>query len=365
MSSPVSAEPDTPVVRRRGWRALSRRVRTMIVGAVIFIVLFVLALTMPVPYVALTPGPTYNTLGKDDSGDTIIKITGVPVQRSSGHLNMTTVDVSTEAITAFDALEGWLRHDEVIVPRASIYPPGQSEKQTNQQNSQEFSQSQDSAIVAASCELGYPKSFGVASVVSTGAAYGKLQPSDLIKTLDGKAAASPDALTSGLAKIAPGTTVPIGIVREGKAMTVPVKLGQPLQGRTGGSLGITVSDSVCQAPFHVDLGLGNQIGGPSAGMMFALGIIDEVGPNDLTHGRFVAGTGTIDPSGQVGPIGGIQLKMIAARDKGATIFLAPASNCNDVRGAIPSGLQVIKVSTLHQAVQVLQNSAAGKPVPHC
>lgn len=337
----------------------------MIVGAVIFVVLFALVLTMPVPYVALTPGPTFNTLGKDDNGDAIIKITGVAVRRSSGHLNMTTVDVSTEAISAFDALEGWLLHDEVIVPRAAIYPPGQSEQQTNQQNTQEFSQSQDSAIVAAACELGYPKRFGVASVLSPGPSFGKLQPSDLITSVAGTPATTPDALTSALAKIPAGTSVPVGIVREGKAMTESVKLGKPLEGRTGGSMGITVSESVCQAPFHVDLGLGNQIGGPSAGMMFALGIIDEVGPDDLTRGRFIAGTGTIDPSGAVGPIGGIQLKMIAARRKGATLFLAPAANCADVRGAIPSGLTVVKVSTLDQAVQALKDSAAGKAVPHC
>lgn len=337
----------------------------MIVGAVLFVVLFTLALTMPVPYVALTPGPTYNTLGKDDNGNTIIKITGVPVRQTSGHLNMTTVDVSTQSITAFQALQGWLEHDTVIVPRAAVYPPGQTEKQTDQQNKQEFSQSQDSAIVAAACQLGYPKRFGVASVVSSGASYGKLQPSDLITSVDGAAATTADALTAILAGKSPGMTVSVDVVREGKPVTVPVTLGPPLSGRAGGSLGITVSESVCQAPFHVDLGLGNQIGGPSAGMMFALGIIDEVGPTDLTRGRFIAGTGTIDPSGQVGPIGGIQLKMIAARDKGATIFLAPASNCSDVRGAIPPGLEVIKVSTLAQAVQVLQDSAAGTSVPHC
>ena len=92
---------------------------------------------------------------------------------------------------------------------------------------------------------------------------------------------------------------------------------------------------------------------------------DKVGKVDLTKGRFIAGTGTIDTNGQVGPIGGIQLKMIAARNAGATIFLAPASNCSDVQGAIPSGLDVIKVSTLQQAVQDLEKSAAGKPVPHC
>jgi PDZ domain-containing protein len=110
-------------------------------------------------------------------------------------------------------------------------------------------------------------------------------------------------------------------------------------------------------PFEVDLGLGDKIGGPSAGLMFTLGIIEKVGDPEkynITQGRFIAGTGTIDAQGNVGAIGGIQLKMIAARDAGATLFLAPASNCSDVRGAIPSGLQVVKVSTLRDAVRDLQ-----------
>jgi PDZ domain-containing protein len=129
-------------------------------------------------------------------------------------------------------------------------------------------------------------------------------------------------------------------------------------------LGVVVADG-CLAPFTVDLGLANEIGGPSAGLMFALGIMDKVGTVDLTGGRFIAGTGTIDPKGNVGPIGGIQLKMIAARDKGATVFLAPAGNCGDVRGATPDGLQVVKVTTLHGAVQDLLRIQHGQSVPSC
>jgi PDZ domain-containing protein len=93
--------------------------------------------------------------------------------------------------------------------------------------------------------------------------------------------------------------------------------------------------------------------------------MEKVGSTDLTKDRFIAGTGTIDGSGKVGPIGGIQLKMIAAHDKGATVFLAPADNCSDVRGATPSGLKVIKVSTLHDAVQDLENLQSNQSVPSC
>lgn len=357
---------DRPIPGMRWFFSLSRRVRALLVTLVLFVVLFLLALTMPVPYVLLSPGPTFNTLGADNAGRQIIVIKGTATKRTTGHLNMTTVNVSTQALTAFDALRGWLLHDEVVVPHSAIYPPGKSQQQVDQENTQAFTQSQDSAVAAASCELGYPKRFGVYSVAGNGPSFGKLKPSDLFVSVAGQPADTAGRLEALMKAQRPGSTVPVVVTRDGKRTSVPITLGPPLtKGGSGASLGIQVSQDICQLPFQVDLGLGNEIGGPSAGMMFALGIMDKVGPLDLTHGRFIAGTGTITATGDVGPIGGIQLKMIAARQAGATVFLAPASNCSDVRGAIPTGLDVVKVDTLHEAVQDLQKVAAGQPVPHC
>jgi len=343
---------------------VSRRVRTLLVGGVLFVVLFVLALTMPVPYVILSPGPTYNTLGTDDSGNTIIVINGTATKSTSGHLNLTTVNVSTQPLTAFAALDGWLLHDEVVVPKTSIYPPGKSQKQVNEQNIEDFAQSQDSATAAAFCELGYPKGFGVITVDPKGPAHGVLQPGDQLRTLNGKSISSIEKITAVLGAQQPGTAATVSVQRSGKPAVLTVTLTAAPKGAKGARLGITVSNG-CLAPFEVDLGLGNQIGGPSAGLMFALGIMDKVGTVDLTKGMFIAGTGTIDPDGTVGPIGGIALKMIAARHKGASVFLAPAGNCGDVRGATPKGLEVVKVDTLHSAVQDLLALQAGKSVPHC
>jgi Lon-like protease len=361
--------PATPTVS--GWKipgarafaSLSRRVRALLIGAVTFVVLFVLLLTLPVPYVILSPGPTFDTLGAG-FGKPIITIEGIATKPTTGHLNMTTVDVSTRSISAFEVLSGWLTHDQVVVPKAAVYPPGQSQKQVDQQNSADFAESQDNAIAAASCELGYPQQFGVVTVAGTGASRKLLAPSDVIKSIGGVPADNFDRLTAVLQKQRPGVRTPVVIERQGKTRTVTITLGAPLAGHTGASLGISLGP-VCQAPFAVDLGLGSQIGGPSAGMMFALGIIDKVGPHDLTDGRSIAGTGTIDPQGKVGPIGGIALKMIAARHAGATVFLAPTANCGDVRGAIPGGLTVVKVDTLRHAVQYLDDLDAGRAVPHC
>lgn len=343
---------------------MSRRVSTLLVSGLLFVGLFVLALTLPIPYVQLSPGPTFNTLGTDDSGNTIIVIHGVKTNRPDGNLNMTTVDVSTTKMTPFAAFAGWLAHDKVIVPRASVYPPGQSQKQVDQQNKQDFSESQDNAIAAASCELGYPQKFGVITVEGKAPAQNVLQPRDVVDSVDGHSVTTQDQLLAVMKQTTPGQAIPLVIERLGKQMTVSVTLGKRPDNTSGGFLGIT-SGPICATPFTVDLGLGNEIGGPSAGLMFALGIMDEVGSKDLTGGRFIAGTGTIDATGTVGPIGGIQLKMLAARRKGATVFLAPAGNCSDVVGATPKGLQVIKVDTLHNAVQDLLALQSGGAVPHC
>jgi Lon-like protease len=348
----------------RAWGSLSRRVRTLVVAGVLFVVLFVLALVLPVPYVILSPGPTYNTLATDTAGNQIITVDGTRTARTTGNLNLTTVEVTTTSVSAFQALSGWLKGDEETVPRSAVYPPGQSTAQTNAQNTAAFTDSQDSAITAAACELGYPKKFGVEGVIVPGPSSGHLQPADVIDTVDGTSVTTARQLVNRLGSIPAGTDVALDISRGGQAKTVHVTLGKPLGHRSGGSLGITAGQ-VCAAPYTVDLGLGNQIGGPSAGLMFALGIMDKVGPRNLTGGRFIAGTGTIDASGQVGPIGGIQLKMIAARAAGATVFLAPAGNCSDVVGATPAGLQVVKVTSLHGAVQDLLALQKGQQVPGC
>ncbi len=350
---------------------LSRRVRTLIVCGGLFALLLILTMTLPVPYVILSPGPTCNTLQTcPGESQQIIQVVGHRTLQTSGNLNLTTVSYSTSRLTVFDALRAWIAGDEAVVPRSALFPPGQTTQQVNTENTNEFSASQDDAVVAAACALGYKKAFGVLSVIDKGPSQGILRPGDVLQTVDGKAVDAYPRLKAILSAEKPGTSVRVTFVRNtsptaGTRHAVTVKLGAPPKGSPGASMGITVPQTPqCLAPYEVNLGLNDEIGGPSAGMMFALGIIDKVS-EDLTKGRFIAGTGTISPNGAVGPIGGIQLKMIAARRAGATLFLAPAGNCSDVTGAIPSGLQVVKVSTLRGAIDALRASAKGQPVPSC
>ncbi|MEP6599613.1 MAG: S16 family serine protease [Actinomycetota bacterium] len=343
---------------------MSRRVRTLLVGGIAFVVLFLVAMLVPVPYVILSPGPTLNTLGADASGAQIIVIKGRDTNKTTGNLNLTTVGISRQRVTAFQALRGWLQTDRVVVPRYSIYPPGQSQEQVDKADTEQFVDSQSSASAAAFCELGYPKGLGVVGVLDHTGAKDVLRPFDQLISVDAQPASSQDVLAAILATRTPGERASVVIVRLGERKTVSVTLSDPASGAKGARLGITVGVE-CFAPFEVDLGLADQIGGPSAGLMFALGIIEKVGPTDLTKGKFIAGTGAITPEGVVRPIGGIALKMVAARRAGASVFLAPQDNCADVRGTIPGGLDVIKIGSLHDAVTDLAAYNDGKAVPHC
>jgi Lon-like protease len=346
---------------------MSRRSLTLLIATVGVIAALAVAVLIPVPYVILGPGPTLNTLGKDSSGQPLITISGHPTYPTTGHLNMVTVGYRGGpgvTINIFSALTAWLNPHQAVVPESELFPPGQTQQQSQQQDTQEMTGSQEAATAAALTELHIPYGIQVVVVeVKSGyPAAGVLKVGDVITAVDGKPVTSETNLTSLVAAHPAGSTLTLTIMRNGRTQTVQVGTkesgGRPV-------MGVGVSEQCpCQFPFTVKFSVGD-IGGPSAGMMFALGIIDKLTPMNLTGGKFIAGTGEITPSGQVEAIGGIQQKMAGARNAGATIFLAPASNCSDVKGAIPAGLRVVKVSTLSQAVDDLEAIKSGQPVPSC
>jgi len=178
--------------------------------------------------------------------------------------------------------------------------------------------------------------------------------------VNGKPVTGQSGLSSIITSQAAGTPLRLTVLRDGKTIELVVR-----STKSGGNnvIGVQVQEQY-KFPFTVKFSVGD-IGGPSAGMMFALGIIDKLTPTNLTGGKFIAGTGEITAAGQVQPIGGIQQKMVGARDAGATVFLTPAANCADTRGAVPAGLRIVKVSTLTQAVTDLEALKAGKSVPSC
>lgn len=343
---------------------MHRRTLTLYISAVAVIIAILVAERLPVPYVILSPGPTLNTLGKDQTGKPLITITGHTVYPTSGHLNMVSISYvggPGHQFNVFTALRAWLDPHEAVVPQTELFAPGQSQQQVTQQDQVQMTGSQESATAAALHQVGiaYKTVAEVVSVKQGLPAYGKLKPGDLITAVDGQPVTGTTRLTA-LIKAHAAEPITVTFRRGGTTqhtqLTAEQVGGRPI-------LGVAVQDQY-QFPFKVTIQIG-QIGGPSAGTMFALGIIDKISPENLTGGKFIAGTGEISANGAVSPIGGIQQKMIAARDAGATVFLAPAANCSDTRGAVPAGLRVVKVSTLSGAVSALQNIKQGKPVPSC
>jgi PDZ domain-containing protein len=343
---------------------MSRRVLTLVTGAVLLLALLVGGSQLPVPYAELGPGPTLDTLGVDQSGQQIIQLTGRAPERTSGHLNLTTVSVR-DRLDLLGAMRGWLDPERAVVPREEIFPPGQTQQQTDEKNSQDFVTSQTSAELAALAYLDETKVV-ISQVAADSPSHGKLAAKDTITAIGGQKVGDVNDLGKVLGATKPGSTVTVAYERGGKPATTQITTteGTDESGKSRAVLGVGVTLE-STAPFKVRIALDDRIGGPSAGLMFALGILDKIGEDNLTGGKFIAGTGTIDVSGAVGPIGGIPLKLIAARDKGATAFLVPAGNCAEASRRPPAGLTLIKVDSLSGAISALDDLREGRPTPAC
>ncbi|WP_327288854.1 YlbL family protein [Streptomyces sp. NBC_01198] len=355
------------------------RTATLLASTLTLIALLSVALLVPSPYSEMSPGPTVNTLGTY-GGDTVIQIAGRKTYPADGHLNMTTVRVTGADyhMNVIESVFGWLRHDDKVVEHDTLYPKGQTAEQADQQNAEEFTQSQDSAKVAALDELKIhvPSRVIVSAVVSGGASQGSLHAGDVVKAVDGTAVTQPDDVAELVTKHKPGQKVVFTVVGAAEAKgrsadglpTHQVTVTTRKSDDTGPSRAVVgIAAGVEHLfPFSIDIRLAD-VGGPSAGMMFALGIVDKLTPGDMTGGKFVAGTGTIDDSGNVGPIGGISLKTIGARDKGAQFFLTPADNCGEAARDVPHGLTLVKVKTLDDAMAALKDIKSGDTaaLPSC
>lgn len=342
---------------------VNRRISTLLVALVPVVVLFVLLSAVTVPFVSLGPGPTFNTLGEVD-GKEVVDIEGTEVKPTSGHLNMTTVS-QRDGLTLGQAMALWMSGREQLVPRELVYPPDKSKDEIDEENTTDFRRSEDNAEYAALSYLKYADAVTVDSVTDPGPSAGKLEDGDAIDAVNGKPVANVEEFQAILKATKPGDDIVLDYRRKDEANPIgsaTVTLGTNPD-RDYGFLGIGVVDAPW-APFSVEFNLAN-IGGPSAGLMFSLALIDKLTTGDLNDGKFVAGTGTIDAEGEVGPIGGITHKMLAAREAGATLFLVPADNCAEAKTDPQDGLDLVKVGTLTEAVDALHTVSAGGEPPRC
>jgi PDZ domain-containing protein len=335
--------------------------RVSALAVVTAVLVFVVAL-LPSPYAVEQPGPVYDTLGSSGTGTDRAPLISIPGQRTyptTGSLDLLTVSVIGSAAGGpswLSLAEAWLDPQKAVIPLEEVFPRGETQQQADRQSADQMTQSQRSAITAALTRLGHrvDGTVRVDGVERGTAASGTLRKGDVVTAFDGRTIE--DACSLQDAVLANGTkAATIGIRRDGTTRTVRVAPRAVADGAGGTRplLGVTTSATM-RFPFAVDLRI-DDVGGPSAGMMFALGIVDKLTPGSLTGGRHVAGTGTICGDGQVGAIGGIVQKMAAARAAGATLFLAPKGNCDEVVGHIPNGLDVVSVTTLSGAIEALEH----------
>jgi PDZ domain-containing protein len=339
---------------------MNRRGMTVLVGGVFVVALSVLMGMAPVPYVSLQPGPTFDTLGVDDSNKEIIVINGAQTTKSAGQLRFLTVGV-VPRLTLLEAIQGWLRGDEAVVPRELVYPPDQTDQQVEQRNAQDFANSLSSAETAALRHLGYPPLVAVKDIAPDSPNAALLKVGDVITAVDGTKVSTPEELVNAIRAKPAGSTLTLAITRDGTPTSVKVTT-------TAGDDGIPrvgfTPEVKSSAPFTISIPI-EGIGGPSAGLMMTLGIIDKLDPEDLTGGRIIAGTGTIDDNGNVGPIGGVPQKLLGAKGAGATIFLTPKDNCAEAVANAKPGLLLVQVDNLDTALDALKTLRGGGTPPLC
>ncbi len=350
----------------------SRSLVRLVVGLVLAFALGAAVSLIHVPYAILSPGPATDVLGQERGSDGAmvdrIVISGAPTFRTTGSLDFTTVRVRGGpgyAVNIVDVLVAWLARDEDVYPADDLFPPQVTQEQVAEENRVEMAGSQQAAAAVAVRATGrqVPEVIKITGLVDKAPSAGELKAGDILVSFAGAAVTDGAALRSAIQRVPAGQVVEMVVQRDGTELTVHPRTGRADDGRT--VLGILLSVDY-RMPFTVKVDAGN-VGGPSAGLMFALGIYDKLTDGAMTGGVAIAGTGTIDDTGTVGPIGGIAQKMVGARDAGATFFLAPAPNCPDVLGREPAGLTVVKVGTFAEANAAV--SAIGRSqtdaLPHC
>ena len=347
-------------------RGLTRRGWTVVISFAVVAVLAIVGGFVKVPYVSISPGPTYDTLG-DVQGRAVVEVDGAKTYPTSGQLRMTTVSINDE-VTLFGALGLWASGRAALAPRDEYFGPGQTQEDLERENTKMFQDSQSAAETAALRLLDKPVKVIAAEITRGAPADDVIQPGDRLLQVNGQAINVQEDVRKALQGTKPGQTVSITYQHEDEAKkTSSVKLGKASDfgsdDRPEGFLGLAPADRA-DVDFETTIHL-EDVGGPSAGLIFALAIVDTLTPGEMEEGRTVAGTGAIDVKGNVQPIGGIPFKLIAAAEDGATTFLVPADNCAEAKADAPDGLQLVKVETLAGAVEALKDLDEGRTPPRC
>ena len=346
--------------------AMTQRMIAACVSVPLLLGLVAVAVFVPVPFASYHPGPTFDVLGETD-GQEIIQVSGAKTYRDDGEIRMTTVSVSQEGVekNVFEVMTDWLDPDSAVYPYDVVHPPGSTAEQEEVEGQVQMVSSQDNAIAAALRELDYDvePALQVLSITPKTPADGALAVRDIFVSVDGAALTADEAgqqtLLKAIQSAKDGQKLRFVVLRDGEEVTVPVSTSEVTDedGTTRRQIGIQLGLGFI-FPFSVSVNISDNIGGPSAGLMFALAIYDTLTPDSLTGGQDVAGTGELDARGVVGPIGGIQQKIAGARETGAELFLVPDANCADAVRANNGDMQLVRATTFVETLQAVEDWVA-------
>ena len=346
---------------------MNQRLIAALVAVPAVLGLLVFAAFEGLPFATFAPGGTIDVLGSDDNESEVVQIDGREVYRDDGQLRMTTVRVSPAGdppssayLPLAELMAMWFNGDDAVYPYSAVHQDGETAQSNREEGAVQMATSQDDAVYVALTEDGIdvPQVLQVAAVTPDMPSEGVLKVGDFLQSIDGRDVTDDEELRNAIQQATPGEPISIGIERGGSARTVEVTpVEEMIRGQERLLVGITPGfDYVF--PFDVQINISDNIGGPSAGLVFSLAVYDTITPGSLTGGARVAGTGEIAPDGTVGPIGGIQQKIAGARAEGTDLFLVPEGNCADALSADNGDMRLMRASTMHEVRLALETYAA-------
>lgn len=320
-------------------------------AAVVLAIVATGAWAVDLPFYAFSSGPVGDAVAAVD-------VEGTEIFAPSGELMMLTV--SGQEVNLFEAVVAGFDPDVDLVPESAIRPPDESDEDFVLRNRASMDLSTETAITVALRRLGYeitPTSDGirVVAVVAGAPAASLIQVDDVILEVDGQVVTLVEELAPLITANSVGDMIELRIRRGGEEVSLSVELAAREDEPSRPMIGITAENlnPRFDFPFAINIEAG-QIGGPSAGMMYTLAVMDLLSPDDLTGGHVIAGTGTIDIEGNVGPIGGVRQKVVAAEAAGAEVMLVPATNYDEALTARRYGMELVPVATLDEVLTALE-----------
>lgn len=358
-------EPLPPAIPTRDRRTVPLREGVgwvLLFGAIIGVLLLGMA---PTSFVIQRPGMLFDTLGEveheDGSRTPLIDIPDASTYPGDGQLELVTVNLlgsPMRPVTVSHVLAAWFQPGATLIPLDRMYPDDLSTEDVGERSRQQMEASKVAAVAAAFTALGidYGSRVEVVEVSDGGPADGAIEVGDVIRSIGGEPVSDSSGMRSLLADHGTGTPVEIVVDRAGVETVLSLTPARAADG-DGVVIGVFIVTDF-DFPVEVDIELDN-VGGPSAGLMFSLGVYELLTPGSLTGGARIAGTGEITAEGEVGSIGGIRQKMFAAKDAGADWFLLPLDNCREAVPSAPAGLELVAVANLGEAIAALEAISTG------